>query len=258
MERTKQGELTWTDLSARDLDAQTRFYEALFGWIHNDVLFGGRVYRLFSINGHVVGGASEMPTQAAEQGTPSVWNTYVAVDDVDTEALLAARLGGKVVVPPTDVPRGRMAGIEDPTGAVLYLWASSTPDDSEVYETPGTLAWANLETHDPAMAAQFFGRLMDCDVQALNEGSMPQWQISVNGHTEGSITSMPAIEQPDASAHWLDYFGTADLDASLEKAKSLGGTVLAEPLEVAGTVSFAVLEDPEGAKFALMQSLQVA
>ena len=29
--RTKQGELGWVDLSAKDFDGQTRFYEALFG-----------------------------------------------------------------------------------------------------------------------------------------------------------------------------------------------------------------------------------
>jgi predicted enzyme related to lactoylglutathione lyase len=67
---------------------------------------------------------------------------------------------------------------------------------------------------------------------------------------------MPEMEgQSPIPAHWLDYFGTADIDASVAKARALGGSVFVEPMTVGSMVSFAVLADPAGATFALMQPL---
>jgi predicted enzyme related to lactoylglutathione lyase len=50
--------------------------------------------------------------------------------------------------------------------------------------------------------------------------------------------------------HWLVYFGTDDLDASLATATGAGATNMAGPIEMAGG-RFAVLQDPGGAVFAL-------
>lgn len=43
---------------------------------------------------------------------------YLAHGDVDDGASTAARLGGRVVVPPRDTPTGRPAAVTDPSGAV--------------------------------------------------------------------------------------------------------------------------------------------
>jgi predicted enzyme related to lactoylglutathione lyase len=57
-------------------------------------------------------------------GAPSHWMAYVAVDDVDAKARRVEELGGKVCVPPTDIPNtGRFCVITDPTGATLSLIA---------------------------------------------------------------------------------------------------------------------------------------
>ncbi len=54
--------------------------------------------------------------------TPSHWMPYVAVEDVDGAARRVWELGGKVCVPPTDIPGvGRFCLINDPTGATLSL-----------------------------------------------------------------------------------------------------------------------------------------
>jgi predicted enzyme related to lactoylglutathione lyase len=84
---------------------------------------------------------------------------------------------------------------------------------------------------------------------------MPYWQIDIGGAGEGGIMPMPDMVPPEVPAYWLDYFGTADIAASIAKAKELGATVTVEPAAVGGMVSFAVLEDPAGATFALMQPL---
>ena len=53
-------------------------------------------------------------------------------------------------------------------------------------------------------------------------------------------------------AHWLSYMSVADVDASVEKAKALGGGVLAGPLDVDSRGRAAVLRDPQGAPFGLV------
>jgi predicted enzyme related to lactoylglutathione lyase len=55
-------------------------------------------------------------------GMPPMWGTYVTVDNVDSTLEKCTALGGKVIVPPMDVPNvGRMAVIQDPQGAVLNV-----------------------------------------------------------------------------------------------------------------------------------------
>jgi predicted enzyme related to lactoylglutathione lyase len=49
-----------------------------------------------------------------------MWGAYVTVDNVDTTAKAAVQLGGKLLMPPTDIPDvGRFCVIRDPQGAVI-------------------------------------------------------------------------------------------------------------------------------------------
>jgi predicted enzyme related to lactoylglutathione lyase len=50
---------------------------------------------------------------------PPHWGVTFAVDDADAIADSAAKLGGKVLVPPFDAPFVRMAVLSDPQGAVF-------------------------------------------------------------------------------------------------------------------------------------------
>jgi len=55
-------------------------------------------------------------------GDKSYWHSYIAVLDVDTCAKRTSELGGKVFVPPHDIPDvGRICIVSDPTGAITHL-----------------------------------------------------------------------------------------------------------------------------------------
>jgi predicted enzyme related to lactoylglutathione lyase len=257
MERTKTGEFNWVDLSARDFDGQGAFYEALFGWSHTDVPFAeGMVYRMFISDGHTVGGMSQLAPDMIEHGQPSAWNTYVATDDIDATAAKAAELGGTVVMPPMDVTGfGRMAAVQDPTGAYIFFWKPLRHDETMEYLLPGMLSWNDLTTRDPEAAVGFYTKLLDWDVQRMTGLEQPYWQVSIDGEGEGGIMPMPEMVPAEVPAFWMPYFGTTDVVASVAKAKELGATVQAEPTEVGGMLIFAVLADPAGATFALLQPL---
>ena len=78
------------------------------------------VYNEIVVAGRHVGGIYKMGPE--QGGEPSNWRPYVAVDDVDAKAAQVTELGGKVCVPPMDIPNvGRFSVITDPTGATISL-----------------------------------------------------------------------------------------------------------------------------------------
>jgi predicted enzyme related to lactoylglutathione lyase len=66
------------------------------------------------------------PDMAAAGVKPS-WQVYFEVDDCDAAVAAAAREGGAVAVPATDIPGvGRFAILTDPAGAPFAVIKSST------------------------------------------------------------------------------------------------------------------------------------
>ena len=71
--------------------------------------------------------AASSPPQ--QEGIPSHWTTYLASDDVDDTAATtdetvakARELGGTALMPGMDLPEiGRLAALQDPTGAVFQV-----------------------------------------------------------------------------------------------------------------------------------------
>lgn len=81
----------------------------------------GRTYTLIRHGGKDNGGMMGMDG-SEWKGIPPHWMIYVAVDDVDKTAAQCAKLGGTVCVPPTDIPVGRFAVLNDPQGAAISIY----------------------------------------------------------------------------------------------------------------------------------------
>jgi len=81
-------------------------------------------------------------------------------------------------------------------------------------------------------------------------------EAQVNGRTVLGVMPRPDTIPAEVPDHWLVYFGSADVDADTERAKALGATPVAGPMDVAGSGRFSVLVDPQGAAFALYQPAQ--
>lgn len=114
------GDFCWNELASTDAEGAKKFYTELFGWKLKESQATGMAYTEIVAGGKESGGIYQM---TAEQGNmPSRWTAYVAVDDVDAAASRVEGLGGKVVMPPTDIPNvGRFCIINDPAGAALSL-----------------------------------------------------------------------------------------------------------------------------------------
>jgi predicted enzyme related to lactoylglutathione lyase len=60
-----------------------------------------------------------MASEESTDDNPAHWSVTFAVDDADAIADRAAKLGGKVLMPPVDQPWVRLAVLSDPQGAVF-------------------------------------------------------------------------------------------------------------------------------------------
>ena len=120
------GAFSWCELMTTDPKAGTEFYKSLFGW-NVEAMSMGMPYNVIKAGDAAIGGIMGMPP-GAPAGMPPVWVPYVTVADVDALVKKVVSLGGKVQMPPTDIPTvGRFAVIADPQGATLNVITYATP-----------------------------------------------------------------------------------------------------------------------------------
>ncbi len=111
----------WHELDTNDQKKSGNFMNGLFGWTLKEIDAGEfGIYTIFQKDGQDIAGMMN-PTKESPN-RQSQWQTYISVDDVDEFTQRAIELGGKVLVPPHDVPGfGRVCLISDPTGANMPL-----------------------------------------------------------------------------------------------------------------------------------------
>ena len=114
----QHGAFSWCELVTPDVAAAKAFYTKLFGWDTEDMSMPGMTYTVVKAGGKGIGGIMPIPRDA--KGMLPMWGAYVTVDDVDSTARNAEKLGAKILMPPTDIPTvGRFCVIQDPQGAVI-------------------------------------------------------------------------------------------------------------------------------------------
>jgi predicted enzyme related to lactoylglutathione lyase len=113
------GKFIWNELATPDAARCEQFYTQLFGWTAETTPMGPSRYTYFKQDGNNVGGMLQMTAEWA--GIRPHWMPYVHVTDVDATARRITELGGKVCVPPSDIPVGRFAVVEDPTGGTFSI-----------------------------------------------------------------------------------------------------------------------------------------
>ncbi len=120
MEPTKQGVFSWAELATTDVEGAKRFYTGLLGWTTEQAPVEGMVYTLAKVGDERVAGI--MSTKCETNEIPPQWGVYFTVDDVDATARKAVELGGKVLMPPTDIPNvGRFSALMDPQGVMFSV-----------------------------------------------------------------------------------------------------------------------------------------
>src|SRR5918999_4894795 len=191
-ERHEQGTFSWTDLSTPDAAGARDFYGALFGWEFEDAPIpedaGGGVYRMARIDGRAAAAMYETTERHP------AWASYVTVDDVDATAARARELGANLMGEPFDVMEtGRMAIVQDPTGAVFCLWQPGTSIGAEIVNQHGALCLNQLNTTDPEGAQRFYTELFGWRIDRMTpeEAETPAyWGIFRGDTVNGGMMEM--------------------------------------------------------------------
>lgn len=251
------GSFCWIELGTSDQNAAKNFYGSLFGWTVQDFPMGPNdFYSMFSLEGRNTSAAYTLRPEQRAQGVPSHWMIYVATDSADESANRAAQAGGKVLAPAFDVfDVGRMAVIQDPTGAVFSVWQPKSHTGTGIAGVDGTMCWADLSTSDPERAKQFYSDVFGWQITPGENDPSGYLHIKNGQEFIGGIPPV-ATRNPSIPPHWLAYFLISNCDASTAKAKDLGANVLMPPMTMKNVGRWSVVADPQGAVFAIFQALQ--
>jgi predicted enzyme related to lactoylglutathione lyase len=252
--RAEPGRFCWPELVTIDPEAAKRFYTEVFGWTAEDTPGGpSMTYTMLKLRGKEVGGLYARSER--QRGMPPHWETYVAVASADEAAAKVRSLGGTVLLAPFDVMEaGRMAVLQDPTGAVLGVWQAKKSIGARLVDEPGTMCWCELATTEPKKAGAFYAGLFGWTLKPSGDGYTELVRAGV------SIGGMMEIgpDGGEVPPHWLTYFSVADCDAITEAAQELGARARIPPKDIPNVGRFAVLIDPQGAQFAIVQLVTAA
>ena len=249
------GTFTWVDLQTSDPEKATEFYTKLFGWVSEDMPTGANGnYTMLKQNGFNVTALYKMPEEVADQGVPPHWDSYVLVESADSSTEKAKSLGGKVIAEPFDVMEaGRMAVIQDPTGATFSLWQRKKHGGAQVVNEPCSLTWNELATRDVEAAQEFYSQLFDWSADTQQMGEMEYTTFSDGDSQRSGMLAITNEWPVDVPPHWMVYFAVSNANDSVENAKLLGGTIKLEPREIPDVGRFAAIADPQGATFSIIE-----
>src|SRR5919106_4695387 len=180
------GTFSWADLATTDSEGAKAFYGGVFGWELEEMpVPEGPPYVMARIDGKSVAALYE---RGADVPGPPAWLSYVTVDDADATAARAGELGATTISEPFDVvDAGRMAVLQDPTGAMFAVWQARTSIGAELVNDPGAMKMNQHNTGGPAAAQAFYEGLFGWGFETVAEGDQPFWSIYNGGrlHTRG-------------------------------------------------------------------------
>ncbi len=239
------GAVRWFGLLTEDAAAARAFYADLFGWQMERTSSGGYIA---VHDGQPFAGITQIGRTTPEIDE-STWLVGVVVSDLRASVATARRLGARVL---RDVSRAegfaQWAVIEDPQGAQVILMVPERPLGG--FEAPGNWVWAELWTTDQEASSRFYSQVIGWKYVELDrpDGAYPTFQSA--GEARAGLVP---IEKGEMEPGWAPYIGVANLEATLARARKLGGEVLLEPNQEIYAGRVAALADPTGVAFLVVE-----
>lgn len=248
------GTWCWPELATRDLAATKVFYNGLLGWDSFDVPSAEGNYTIFRIGGRDCGAAYRMSAEQEAKGVPVHWLNYVKVASVDQAVERLKTLGGTVSAGPFDVEGvGRMASVKDPMGVGFAVWQDAGHGGVAVQGVAGAHCWTERMTRDPKGCAAFYSGLFGWEARTKQDFGFPYTEFHQGEQPVGGMMPMAGPEWEGVPDHFMQYFLVEGCDACAARAAELGGKICVPPSDIPGVGRFAILDDPLGATFGVLQ-----
>ena len=115
----------------------------------------------------------------------------------------------------------------------------------------GRFIWHDLMTTDPGAASAFYSRVVGWKTQPSEQNPSYTLWMTPRGPV-GGLVELPADERNAGTPpYWRSYVATPDVRATVQAAQGLGARVVKDATDIPGVGTYAVLEDPQGAMFAI-------
>ncbi len=236
------GRFVWIDLVTEDVVAAASFYSRLFGWHAAKSDVNGEYY-LFYLDGKPVAGMAA--TENRDETAPeSLWLATLSVSDLDNSVASVKANGGKVLEGPLEtVGRGRMVLVSDPADAHFILLGAGGDSPVGRKAKTGQWHWIDLITQNGNRARAFYTAVFGYEVKPVEADEEHQYDLFIRD--KRATAGLVELQWEGLEDNWLPYFKVADVDRSIENARSLGGKLILQSGKVA------VLADPTGAAFGI-------
>jgi predicted enzyme related to lactoylglutathione lyase len=115
----------------------------------------------------------------------------------------------------------------------------------------GVPCWVDTSQPDPAAAAEFYSALFGWETEDVMpaDSPVPYFIARIRGRDVAAISGQQREDAPS----WNTYVQVDSADATADKVREAGGTVLTEPFDVMDSGRMAVFADPQGAVFYVWQ-----
>jgi predicted enzyme related to lactoylglutathione lyase len=245
------GKRIFAELVTPDLAAAKDFYAKLLGWTFQDYTQRDASFTLAMLDGQVVGGIYQRPLP---EGRRPAWISFIATSDVAATDTLATQNGAKLLLSPRPLANlGQEAILADPQGAVFAVLQSGSGDTPDAMAAPGDWIWSSLIATDPATDGNFYKTVFGYDIYNLPDPQDAQHLILASDNfARASINPIPPTWK-NAKPRWLNYLRVDDVTATSAKVTSLGGRVVQPPHIDRHGGKIAIVADPAGALFGLME-----
>ncbi|MER6748127.1 VOC family protein [Streptomyces fungicidicus] len=249
--RHTPGTPCWVSLMVHGPAATEEFYGALFGWEFRPGPRQLGPYVRALLDGREVAGMGVLPP---DRDLPVAWTPYFASDDVDLTADAVRSCGGTIGVGPLDAAdAGRLAVGLDPSGAVFGIWQPEASPGTAVTGVPGTPAWNELTTFEPARVAKFYETVFGYDEEPAPSADAGHVILRLDGRPVAGVHGVGGALPRERGPHWTTYFTVSDTDDAVDRVLRLGGRLLTPAHDTAHGRA-ALVADPEGARFAVVGS----
>lgn len=118
----------------------------------------------------------------------------------------------------------------------------------------GDFVWYELMTSDSAAARTFYGGLLGWSFADSGQDNVDYRIFSAGDVRVGGFLQLtPPMIDHGARPAWVGYIRVDDAAATVASARDAGAKILMEGMEVPGVGPFAMLQDPEGAAFYVLE-----
>lgn len=113
----------------------------------------------------------------------------------------------------------------------------------------GQVIWRDLVTNQPEKVQSFYHDLFGWEFESISE------DYSLIRYQGVAIGGMATLPSDNISSYWMPVLSSDNLEQTLEKATKYGGKVLIDTTNLKGRGDIAVIRDPQGAVFSVLDTV---